>query len=331
MKELNSRNWEKYDWNQRFCEAKLDAKVVHVVHTEVAFNPTLNGGIGDVEHINLDPFALYWDAAATCIEDARRITYAKPIPTSVLRAKYPNKKFIKPDIERMDNQGIFSGISSPTMDTGIDSGPAATGLEDQVSGGEPLTKLIRIWLRDDSVYQETEQNGDTKEYVLKKKYPNGRYIEIANNKVLRDGPIGVEINGEWVEYKLDGMLPISRLVNYAYPRRYAGENEVTHGKGPQKVHNYAWSYVMDLFKASNNPKVVVTHAAGDVADEITNETTAPVNVGAFSAPTTPATALSLGTIPAGCCRATWVKRTAANTAALADDGFELGITGDTAA
>lgn len=81
----------------------------------------------------------------------------------------------------------------------------------------------------------------------------------------------------------------------------------------------------------NIGQTVISYDSNAQADEITNETTAPTGVGAFSAPTTPATALSMGTIPAGACRAIWVKRTAANTSALTDDGFTLGVTGDSAA
>lgn len=62
------------------------------------------------------------------------------------------------------------------------------------------------------------------------------------------------------------------------------------------------------------------------------ETTDPdAGVGAFSSPSSSGTALSLGTIPAGSCKAFWVRRTAANTVAVDDDGGTLVIFGDTAA
>lgn len=68
------------------------------------------------------------------------------------------------------------------------------------------------------------------------------------------------------------------------------------------------------------------------ADEIADEGTAPgAGVGAFSSPTTAGTGLSLGTIQAGYCRAFWVKRTAANSAALDADGVTFAVSGDTAA
>lgn len=65
------------------------------------------------------------------------------------------------------------------------------------------------------------------------------------------------------------------------------------------------------------------------AAEIATETTTPSGVGAFSSPTTAGTGLSLGTLPTGQCRAFWIRRTAANTAALSADGVTVAVTGDT--
>lgn len=62
---------------------------------------------------------------------------------------------------------------------------------------------------------------------------------------------------------------------------------------------------------------------------IANETTPPSGVGAFSSPTTVGTGLSLGSIPSGQCRAFWVRRTAANSAALSNDGVTIAVSGDT--
>lgn len=61
---------------------------------------------------------------------------------------------------------------------------------------------------------------------------------------------------------------------------------------------------------------------------IANETTAPSGV-TFTSPTTQGAGISLGNIPSGQCRAVWVRRTAANSAALSSDGVTLQITGDT--
>jgi hypothetical protein len=73
-------------------------------------------------------------------------------------------------------------------------------------------------------------------------------------------------------------------------------------------------------------------SASAQGDEIADESTAPgAGVGAFSSPTSKGTGLSLGTIAAGYCRFIWVRRTAANSAALDNDGVTIRVEGDTAA
>lgn len=66
------------------------------------------------------------------------------------------------------------------------------------------------------------------------------------------------------------------------------------------------------------------------AAQIASETTAPTGVSAFSSPTTIATGLAFGaSIPVGNVKGLWVRRTAANSAALSTDGVTLAVTGDT--
>ena len=62
--------------------------------------------------------------------------------------------------------------------------------------------------------------------------------------------------------------------------------------------------------------------------QIANETTAPAGV-SFTSPITQGTGISVGTIPSTQVRAIWIRRTAANTVALSNDGVTLSISGDT--
>lgn len=71
--------------------------------------------------------------------------------------------------------------------------------------------------------------------------------------------------------------------------------------------------------------------AGAQGAEIANETTAPTGVSAFSAPTTLGAGLSLGNIGIAQVRQFWIKRTAANSAALSNDGATFTVAGDTGA
>lgn len=68
-------------------------------------------------------------------------------------------------------------------------------------------------------------------------------------------------------------------------------------------------------------------AAPAQALEVANEDTAPVGV-TFSSPTTLGTAVSIGNLAPGECRALWVRRTTANTSPLANDGVTLRFAGE---
>lgn len=72
-------------------------------------------------------------------------------------------------------------------------------------------------------------------------------------------------------------------------------------------------------------------SASAQAAQIANETTAPTGVGTFSSPTTRAAGLLIGDLTPGQVKGVWVRRTAANSAALDADGVTFGIACDTAA
>lgn len=71
-------------------------------------------------------------------------------------------------------------------------------------------------------------------------------------------------------------------------------------------------------------------AAAAQMKTIADEGTAPATQ-TFSAPTTKATGLALTDLPAGNVKGIWLRRTAANTAALDNDGAVIRCEGDTAA
>lgn len=76
--------------------------------------------------------------------------------------------------------------------------------------------------------------------------------------------------------------------------------------------------------------VTVLASAPVQAATIANELAVPAGV-AFSAPTTKAGGLTIGNMAPGTVAAIWVRRTAANTAAVDADGVTIRCEGDTAA
>lgn len=73
--------------------------------------------------------------------------------------------------------------------------------------------------------------------------------------------------------------------------------------------------------------------AASVAQALTAATETAPGAGvtglAYSAPTTAATGVALGSIPSGSVKGLWIRRTAGNTAALSGDGVTVAVTGDT--
>lgn len=69
--------------------------------------------------------------------------------------------------------------------------------------------------------------------------------------------------------------------------------------------------------------VVSSTLATAQAKTIANETTAPATQTFVTTPVSKATGLVVATLPPANCFAIWIRRTAANTAALAADGFTV--------
>lgn len=80
-----------------------------------------------------------------------------------------------------------------------------------------------------------------------------------------------------------------------------------------------------------DPAGATTKTSGTAqAAIIAAEGNAPAGV-TFSAPTSKATGLSIGSLAAGYCYAIWLRRTATNSAAKSNDGVTIKIEGDTEA
>ena len=79
-----------------------------------------------------------------------------------------------------------------------------------------------------------------------------------------------------------------------------------------------------------DPAGVGNGSTTGVATTVANENTAPAGV-TFTTPTTKGAGLAITDLDAGEAAAVWLRRTAANTAALDDDGATLSFEGDTPA
>lgn len=81
--------------------------------------------------------------------------------------------------------------------------------------------------------------------------------------------------------------------------------------------------------ASDNIAASAKGSASAQLAQIASETTTPSGVSAFSSPTTAGAGVALGNIPVANVKGLWVRRTAANTAALSSDGVTIAVQVDT--
>ena len=287
LKEINEVNWSKsettgHGWERQVATAVFKCKLYEVVHGYVGWKDELENGLGDVEFSVLNPYGSFWDPNAKSVYENRWFIQADPTPTSVLKKRFPDlKDQIKPDVGIFDNQ-TGDGVDDHNIDRFFFSGRLQNidnRRSDRVDGnmgGEEMTLWMRCWLKDDTVeevMEEVEKDGEQiSQYVLKKKYPRGRYIECCNAVTLIDQENEFE----------DGLFPIARLVNYDYGE-YAGENEVTHSRGPQKILNYTWSHVLDQMKMASNPQTIVSNRASSIVNKLTNEPGTVVEVADINA------------------------------------------------
>lgn len=285
MKEISDSNWGKpanvgFGWEQKTATALFQSKIYHVVHAEVGWDEELEGGLGDVSYKILDPYDCYWDPIAKNVFENRWFIHAEARPTGELKLKYPDfAERIKPDVTLFPDSASPDGIDDSNIDLyfntsgaqsrGIsNAGAGASGRSDIDSeerwGGEPMTMLIRCWLKDETVEEikeSKEVDGEMEiEFVKKKKFPKGRYIEVIGKMTVTDRENEFD----------DGLFPIARLVNYDYGE-YAGENEVTHQRGPQKALNYFVSHACDQMKKGGVPQWVVSNKEHDLVKKITDE------------------------------------------------------------
>ena len=266
LNELNEYNWNCYNWNNTLTDGVIDSCIYDAAHFSVTWNPELQKGIGDIEFKVLDPFYCYPDPVAEDVNstNSRFFIYAEPVTVGELKRQYPDKD-IHGDLGTLYSQktrDVEQPITYRSPDNqSYNAGRPGSGTSQRYVSDMVLK--IHCWMKDDTteeIEMETELNGE-KQYATKLKFPKGRYVVVANNKVLIDVANPYE----------DGKFPFVRLVNYSLPREYWGMGEIDQLKGLQRLLNSTVSSIADTMKMSSNPVWLVGSAANMDTENITNE------------------------------------------------------------
>jgi hypothetical protein len=259
--------WDKNNWMMTVQEVILDGYITGSGISSMNYDPSLMYGLGAPVYVSEEPLYCYPDPECNDVNDEKSEGFFKayPVPTDRLKQKYPKRAhLIKSDIQldkmKKDKYEFNQTYITENFSTSMSMPELSYGSDKVDDHGIPKTMVFECYLKPKDVEEFAEQNGEEKIYTVKKKYPNGRYVCIANGMILHDGPLPYE----------DGLIPFSKYVNYIDPRQFWGISEVEQLASPQIILNKILSYTIDVLLYTSNPIWIVDNSADVDTDALNN-------------------------------------------------------------
>ena len=253
MTQVLTAKWDRDNYSQIVVEALVDAMIYGTAITSQEWNADLLNGLGDYEWKTIDPMYCYPDARSGNINDGKGEGFITAIPTDLAQVKreHPDQAhMLKADLADIDvNKAAKIDQNDFTIRSATDNLTLVQNERPHEKETAPQILVVTAWLDDNAMIEEKvmEKDADGKErqkgFRLKKKYPNGRKVKIANKVLLED------IDNPYI----DGKMPFAKLVDYTLPREFWGEGEVEQLKGPNRILNKLWGNVMDTLDLMGNP------------------------------------------------------------------------------
>ncbi len=221
-----------YEWDRESMNKKLYRELIPtlVYGTSVFFLPW-NSEEKNVQAIPVDPFNLFPDPLATCVEDAEYIIYASYKNVVRLKRRFKDKA------ERLHGGTVkYSEL--------VHDNDKNARVDNQV-----LVLEVWTWNYEDEERDEKVEN----------KYPNGRVLVICPE-------LGIVLEDKANPYKSPrgnkGTFPFQLIKDYDIPGKFWGEGEVAQLLSPQKYMNQLNNAILDNAKATANMPWIVDKNAG---------------------------------------------------------------------
>lgn len=273
IEKISDQDWDKWGWMQTVLEVIYDGYVYGTGFSSMKYNFRALYGLGAPEYVSADPFYCYPDPDCNDINDDKceGFFYAYPCTTSKLKARFPKfsdkikpnmKEWLKIKKASVKNDAFYTFYRSSTHDLPQQIADMGTAEDSDIQ----KTYVIEGFLKPNDLEEITDEtpdeNGEVKKtYTVKKKYPKGRHVVIANGIFLQNEELPFE----------DGLIPYSKYVNYSDPREFFGISEVEQLESPQRVFNKILSYALDIMVYCSNPGWVVSNDADVDTDKLTNQ------------------------------------------------------------
>jgi len=285
FKKLADSEWTRYGWSHVLTDIIKTGLIYGTAIGALEFDPTIDEPEGKIVFRCVDNYEFYPAPRALDVNDKScpYIIEARAIPVEEARAMFPE---LAEKINGTLQSGIPSKFNKTNFDVSLNSNAirsneatddAASAFTNQEAEKLKESLLIKCWIQDDSMEESDiaadtlegsasfepdgeKENDKQEEKVLRKKYPNGRYVMIIDNMLAHDDDN---------PYK-DGSFPYARFVDYQIPREFWGMGEVEQLKGPQRMVNRLISFMMDAIVLMGNP-IWISDMGSIDTDQVTNQ------------------------------------------------------------
>lgn len=227
-----------YEWDREKVNTKLYRELINTLVTgnSVFFLPW-DSDAKNVKAIAVNPFNIFPDPLATCVDDSEYIIYASYKNAFELKRLFPDKA------ERLHGSSV--NYSELVYDN------------DKNSRVDNQVLVLEVWTR--NYETEESQEGDIKK--VKQKYPTGRVITVCPE-------LSLVLSDKKNPYN-DGKFPFVLVKDYDVPGKFWGEGEVAQLISPQKHMNELNNSIIDNAKATANMPWIVDRNSGIKQGSIT--------------------------------------------------------------
>lgn len=253
-------DWDKQNWMGILLEVLYDGWIYGTSYSSMHYDPSIDYGVGSASYKSEDPFYLYPDPNCNDINDneCEGLIKAYPQDTERLKRRFPDKASeIKADVvdfvrrEKTDLKDFR--LTYFNSDKQLPEGTFGDIVEDS---DIKKTFVLEFFLRPkDTEEEKFEEEGEDGEvltkYRIKRKWPNGRHVVIANGMILKDDDLPYE----------DNLIPFSKYCNYVLPREFYGVSEVEQLESPQRTFNKLLCFTLDALALTGNPVWIVDTSA----------------------------------------------------------------------
>lgn len=240
--------------------------LVHTGYAKIQWNSALNGGMGDNEFLDLGPMNVMTIGAGKKLQEDECVIARWPVTMESLFRSYGDlAKDVIPDLESGQPQtdisrpGKMSAQKWATLPPVLKKMMGVKSVNQAKRSRYPRTMLKQFWFKDSAVNESntTVLVGDKRynwSYMVEPGmplFPRGRFLIIAGNKVLQDGP-----NPYW-----HARFPFAKLRLIRVPWSNNGLSPLEPIALMSDIINRINGGIMDMIRASIEPKIVAPKAA----------------------------------------------------------------------